>query len=197
MKEFDNLQELWKQQKQNPLPDVSVIIAKAKKEKQSMANKIVIQAATLLLAVVAIIMVVAAIDFKMATTYIGVSLMFLTIIVFSAIRLYQVYKLKNIDLTQNPKKVLAELETFYAFQQFVNTKCTLAYFILLNIAFGFYFIEVMQPMSAMVKAIVLVVYIAWMLIAYFYLGKKQKEKEYAKTKAIIDSIKKIEKEYEQ
>jgi len=197
MKEFDNLQELWKQQKQNPLPDVSVIIAKAKKEKQSMTNKIVIQVATLLLAVVAIIMVVAAIDFKMATTYIGVGLMFLTILVFSGIRLYQVYKLKNIDLTQNPKKVLAELETFYAFQQFVNTKCTLAYFILLNIAFGFYFIEVMQPMSAMLKTIVLVVYIAWMFIAYFFLGKKQKEKEYAKTKAIIDSIRKIEKEYEE
>lgn len=197
MKEFDNLKELWKQQKQNPLPDVTVIIAKAKKEKQSMANKIVIQVATLLLAVVAIIMVVAAIDFKMATTYIGVGLMFLTILIFSGIRLYQVYKLKNIDLTQNPKKVLAELETFYAFQQFVNTKCTLAYFILLNIAFGFYFIEVMQPMSAMLKTIVLIVYIAWMFIAYFFLGKKQKEKEYAKTKAIIDSIRKIEKEYEE
>ncbi|CAM3581377.1 hypothetical protein [Flavobacterium saliperosum] len=197
MKEFDTLQELWKQQKQNPLPDVTIIITKAKKEKQSMANKIIIQVATLLLAVVAIIMVVAAIDFKMATTYIGVGLMFLTIIAFSAIRLYQMYRLRNIDLTQNPKEVLSELETFYAFQQFVNTKCTLAYFILLNIAFGFYFIEVMQPMSTMTKAIVLAVYIAWMLIAYFYLGKKQKEKEHARTKTIIDSIKKIEKEYEQ
>ena len=197
MKEFDNLKELWKQQKQNPLPDVSVIIAKAKKEKQSMANKIVIQVATLLLAIVAIIMVVATVDFKMATTYIGVSLMFLTIIIFSAIRLYQVHKLKNIDLTQNPKEVLTKLEAFYAFQQFVNTKCTLTYFILLNIAFAFYFIEVMQPMSVILKTIVLVVYIAWMFIAYFFLGKKQKEKEYAKTKSIIDNIRKIEKEYEE
>lgn len=195
MKEFDNLKELWKQQKQNPLPDVTIIIAKAKKEKQSMANKIIIQVATLLLAVVAIIMVVSAVDFKMTTTYIGVGLMFLTIIVFSAIRLYQVHKLKNIDVTQNPKEVLAELETFYAFQQFVNTKCTLAYFILLNIAFAFYFIEVMQPLSTMIKAIVLVVYIAWMIVAYFFLGKKQKEKEYERTQRIIDSIKEMERHY--
>lgn len=162
-----------------------------------MGNKIIIQVAILLSTIVAMIWVVAMIDFKMITTFIGVGLMMITIFFFSLIRLYQVYKLKNIDLTESPKKVLFQLEKFYAFQQFVSVKCTLAYFILLNVGFGFYFIEVTQPMSTMMKIIVLIVYLAWMLIAYFIIGKKQKQKEFSKIKTLINSIKKIETEYEQ
>lgn len=197
MKEFDNLKEIWNQQKESQVPDVSQIISKAKKEKQSMGNKIIIQVAILLLTIVAITWVVAVIDFKMATTYIGVGLMSLTILSYSAIRLYQAKQLKKIDLTQSPKKALQQLEQYYAFQQFVSTKCTLAYFILLNLGFVFYFIEVMQPMSTEMTVIFLTAYIAWMLFAYFILGKKQKQKEYDKTQNIINSIKKIETEYEQ
>ncbi|MGH2667269.1 hypothetical protein [Flavobacterium sp.] len=197
MKEFDNLKEIWNQQKESQVPDVSQIISKARKEKQSMGNKILIQVAVLLLTIIGISLVVTAIDFKMLTTYIGIGLMFATILIFSAIRLYQAYKLKNIDLTQSPQKALQQLEQFYAFQKFVSTKCMLAYFILLNLGLACYFIEVMQPMSVEMKTIFLIAYIAWMLIAYFILGKKQKQKEYDKIQNIINGIRKIETEYEQ
>ena len=197
MKEFDNLKEIWNQQKESAVPDVSQIISKAKKEKQSMGNKIILQATILLFTIVALVVVVSKIDFKMITTFIGIGLMLTTIFVFSLIRLYQAYKLKSIDLTQSPKQVLLQLEQFYTFQQFVSTKCALAYFILLNIAFGFYFIEVLQPMATTMKIISLIIYIAWMLIAYFIIGKRSKKKEFRKTEDIINSIKKIETEYEQ
>ena len=197
MKEFDNLKEIWNQQKESAVPDVSQIISKAKKEKQSMGNKIILQATILLFTIVALVVVVSKIDFKMITTFIGIGLMLTTIFVFSLIRLYQAYKLKSIDLTQSPKQVLLQLEQFYTFQQFVSTKCALAYFILLNIAFGFYFIEVLQPMATTMKIISLIIYIAWMLIAYFIIGKRSKQKEFRKTEDIINSIKKIETEYEQ
>lgn len=197
MKEFDNLKEIWNQQKESAVPDVSQIISKAKKEKKSMGNKIILQVAILLFTIVALVIVVSKIEFKMITTFIGIGLMLTTIFIFSLIRLYQAYKLKCIDLTESPKQVLLKLEQFYAFQQFVATKCMLAYFILLNVAFGFYFIEVMAPMSTMMKTISLIIYIAWMLVAYFIIGKKAKQKEFQKMEDMINSIKKIENEYEQ
>jgi len=195
MKEFDNLKEIWNQQKESAVPDVSQIISKAKKEKQSMGNKIILQVAILLVTIVALIWVTSSIDFKMITTFIGIGLMLFTIFAFSLIRLYQLFKLKSIDLTQSPKKVLLQLEQFYAFLKLVSTKGMLAYFILLNLAFVFYFIEVMAPMSTLMKVIVLTIYTAWMLIAYFILGKKQRQKEYDKIEAIINSIKKVENAY--
>lgn len=196
MKEFDNLQEIWKQQKQSNLPDVSLIMEKAKKEKQAFINKMLFQIATLIASMVGVALVVATVDFKMTTTFIGIALMFICVFGFSAIRMYQAITLKKIDLTLAPAKNLSELEKFYSFQQFVGTKVTMTYFILLNIAFGFYFIEVMQPMSTTMKTIVLTVYVAWMLFAYFYLGKRQKAKEYARTQGIIEALKEMEQNYE-
>lgn len=197
MKEFDNLKELWQQQKESTLPDVTVIIDKAKKAKKQMANKIIIQVMVLLLTTVAIGGIVCGIDFKMATTFTGVALMLFTILAYSALRLYQLNMLKKIDLTLSPKVVLSEMEHFYSFQQKVSTKYTLLYFVLLSIASGLYFIEVMQPMSVMFKTVGLTVFIAWMLIAYFIIGKKQMRKEYDKTESIINALKEIEKNYEQ
>lgn len=196
MKDFNELQNLWNQQESKPLPDVSQIINKAKKEQRSFANKIFGQAAILLATLLALGWIVSAISFKMITTYIGIALIFVCIFGFTVIRLYQALHLKEIDVTATPSETLIKLEKFYKFQQLVGTKIMAAYFLLMNLAFGFYFIETMAPMSTLLKIIILTVYVAWMLFAYFYLGKKQKAKEYARTQQIIDSIKEMERNYE-
>ncbi len=196
MKDFDNIMDVWKQQKEVKIPDAVAIIQKAKKEQNSFTNKIILQATILLLTIVALVWVGTAINFKMITTYIGLGLMCLCVLGFSIIRLYQMFKIKKIDFTQNPSLTLIELEKTYTFQQFVSNKVGLMYFILLNLAFVFYFIEVMQPMSLQLKLIVLTVYTSWMLFAYFYLGKKQKKKENERIQKMIDSIKEMEINYE-
>lgn len=196
MKDFNDLQNLWNQQISAPLPDVNAILADAKKVQKALNKKITTQIIILVAVVVFILILMNVIPFKEATTFIGIGLMATTILLSSAIRLYQVIQLKKIDLTQNPRKLLGNLEQYYKFQNTVNTKYTLAYFILMNIAFALYFIEVLQPVAVLYKIIILAVYLAWTLFAFLYLGKKHKYKEQAKTQSIIDSIKAIEEHYE-
>lgn len=196
MKDFNDIQNLWKQQESQSLPDVERILSRAQKEKKHFSNKIILQTSILLFTLPAIFLVGSAIDFKKTTSYIGLGLMFLCIFAFSAIRLYQVIELKKIDFTANPKLVLQQLENIYSFQQLVSTKVTTAYFVLMNIAFGFYFIEVMAPMSSLLKTIVLIAYTAWMLFAFFYLGKKQKTREFQRIQNLIDKVKEMEQNYE-
>ena len=196
MKDFNDLQNLWNQQISAPLPDVNAILADAKKVQKALNKKITTQIIILVAVVVFILILMNVIPFKEATTFIGIGLMATTILLFSAIRFYQVIQLKKIDLTQNPRKLLGNLEQYYKFQNTVNTKYTLAYFILMNIAFALYFIEVLQPVAVLYKIIIIAVYLAWMLFAFLYLGKKHKHKEQAKTQSIIDSIKAIEEHYE-
>lgn len=196
MKDFDNLKDLWKQQEEKKLPDVFEIIKKIKKERTFYTNKLLFQVAILAITMIALVWIGSAIDFKKTTTYIGLGLMLLCIAAFSAVRLYQMITLKRIDLTQKPSATLKQLDEYFSFQQIVSTKITLAYFIVLNIAFVFYFIEVMHPMSFQLKTICLTTYIAWMLFAYFYLGKKQKKKENDRIQKIIDSIKELESGYD-
>ncbi|MFC4818063.1 MULTISPECIES: hypothetical protein [unclassified Flavobacterium] len=196
MKDFDNLKDLWKQQEETKLPDVFEIIKKIKKERTFYTNKLLFQVAILAITMIALVWIGSSIDFKKTTTYIGLGLMLLCIAAFSAVRLYQMITLKRIDLTQKPSATLKQLDEYFSFQQIVSTKITLAYFIVLNIAFVFYFIEVMHPMSFQLKTICLTTYIAWMLFAYFYLGKKQKKKENDRIQKIIDSIKELESGYD-
>lgn len=196
MKDFNDIQNLWKQQETKPLPDVTQIIASAKKDKQHFTNKIIIQTSILALTLPFLVWIGSIFDFKKTTSYIGLTLMFCCVFIFSAIRLYQIIRLKKMDVTEEPQVNLHKLEQYYSFQKVVSTKITAAYFIVMNIAFGLYFIEVMTPMSALLKTIVLIVYIVWMLFAFFYLGKKQKAKEYARIQRLIDTIKEMESNYE-
>ncbi|MEW5676433.1 hypothetical protein ABGT15_08975 [Flavobacterium enshiense] len=196
MKDFNDIQNLWNQQETKPLPDVTQIIAKSKKDKQDFTNKIIVQTTILALTLPCLLWIGSIIDFKKTTSYIGLTLMFCCVFIFSAIRLYQIIRLKKMDVTAEPQINLQKLEQYYSFQKLVSTKITAIYFIVMNIAFGFYFIEVMAPMSALLKATVLIAYVAWMLFAFFYLGKKQKAKEYARIQHLIDTLKEIEKNYE-
>ena len=196
MKDFNDIQNLWNEQKSIQLPDVNRILADAKKIQLDLNRKINLQVIILLSVVLFILIVVKVIPFQETTTFIGIGLMASTILFFSGIRLYQVIQMKKIDLTKNPKLLLIDLEQYYQFQNTINTKYTLLYFILMNIAFALYFIEVLQPIPLLYQVIIIVVYLAWMFFAFLYLGKKHKQKEQAKTQIIIDRIKEIEHHYE-
>ncbi len=196
MKAFDNLKEIWQQQSTGALPDVTVIINKAKKEQQSMTRKIGIQVIILMLTVVFLAWLVSSFPFKMATTFIGIGLIFAAIFGYSFLRLLMIRKLQKTDLTASPKTAIQQITQFYSFQQKVNTLYTLIYYIVMNIAFGLYSIEVAAPLSMTYKIIFLTLYVAWMLIAYFVIGKRQIRKEHAKTESIITALEEIEANYE-
>jgi hypothetical protein len=196
MKDFNALQNLWNEQKTASLPDANAILTNAKKAKRSLTAKITTQVVILTAVVIFILILVTVIPFKALTTFIGIGLMAFTIVLFSAIRLVQVIRLHKIDLTQNPRQLLLKLEAYHVFQNTVNTRYTLFYFILLNVAFALYFIEVLAPLSLLYQIISIAIYLAWTFFAYLYLGKKHKVKEQAKTQSIIDAIKALEQQYE-
>ncbi len=196
MKDFNEIQNLWNEQKTVQLPDVNSILADAKKVQRDLNSKIAIQICILVGVVIFILILMQVIPFKAATTFIGIGLMATTILLFSVVRLYQVIQMKKIDLTKNPKLLLIDLEQYYQFQNTVNTKYTLLYFILMNIAFAFYFIEVLQPVPILYQVIIIAVYLLWMFFAFLYLGKKHKQKEQAKTQSIINAIKEVANQYD-
>ena len=160
MKEFDNLKAIWDQQNLQVVPDVSLIIDKAEKQKNSIRNKIIIQVVALLAALIAILFVFILIDFKMTTTFVGIAIIVITIFSFSIFRIYQIKKLNAINLLQSPKIVLQELSIYCEKDKKLKTKGTLLYFVLLNIGMGLYFVEVLQPLSFNIKIICLIVYIS-------------------------------------
>ena len=196
MRDFNDLQNLWKEQKPAALPDVKAILADAKKMQRQLNNKITAQIVILVAVVIFIMVLVNIIPFKEVTTFVGIGLMAVSILTFSAIRLYQVVQLKKLDLTQHPRQLLLDLETYFQFQKKVNTNYTFAYFVVMNLAFALYFIEVLRPLSSIYKGFIITIYLIWMFFALLYLSKKHHRKEQAKIQSIIDAVKEAEAHYD-
>lgn len=196
MKAFNDIETIWKQQKEVVVPEVTVIIEKANKEKKTISKKIILQVILLLITVPVVIWVLVLNPFKETTTFLGIAILLFDIIGFSILRLYQVKWLAKIDFTETPKIVLDQLEKYYSFQKLISSKIMLLYFLLLNLGLGLYFIEVMSPMPTYAVVLSLTVYVAWIVFAYFVIGKKQKKKEFDRIDNIIKNIKEIEGKYD-
>lgn len=189
MKSFDELKNLWQQQAVQPQKDAAEVMAKAKRSQAIIKRRMIIESVCLFATIIALLLVMFTNDFDMTTTYIGLWLMIICILVFAFIKMWQYNWLKSIDLSGEPKTVLNQLEKFYEIQKKVNTKWILIYATVLNIAFAFYFIEILKPFGITGKIITVVIYTAWMLIAVFVLGKRGARKEDARMQGIINTIK--------
>ncbi len=66
------------------------------------------------------------------------------------------------------------------------------YFIMLNLAMGIYFIEVLGGRPILNVLILLAIYFGWILFAWFYIGKRKAKKEHMRLQQIIDELKSIE-----
>lgn len=196
MKQFNDIEAIWKQQKISTVPDVTAIIEKGNKEKKTLSKKISLQVILLLITVPVVIWVLVTNPFQKTTTFLGIAIVLLAVIGFSTIRLYQVNWLRKIDFTQTPNFVLQQLEKYYSFQKIISSKIMGIYFLLLNLGLGLYFIEVMAPMPTYAVVLSLSVYVIWLLIAYFVIGKKQKQKEFNRIDVLIKKMKEIETAYE-
>ncbi len=188
MDNFDNIAAVWKTAATPLLPKAGDIISKANKEKKELSNKIWLQGITLLVATAGVLFIATSIHFKFISTYIGLALMVICVSVFSIIRLRQSRFLNKADFSQPVEIILIQFEKFYKKQQWINTKGVALYTIVLNIAFALYFYELLLPESPGFIAIVLALYISWMLFATLWLGKRAVKKEFEKTKAIIDKV---------
>lgn len=196
MKAFNDIENIWKQQKEAVVPEVTVIIEKVNQEKKSIAKKIIIQVILLLITVPIIIWVLVANPFKETSTFVGIVIVLFDLIGFAVLRIYQVNKLAKINFTETPKTVLHQLGTYYDFHKFLSSKIITCYFLLLNLGLGLYFIEVMRPMPTYAIILSFTVYTGWIAFAYFVIGKKQKIKEFEIIDILIKKMKTIEGEYE-
>jgi hypothetical protein len=193
MNNFDNIETLWKAPQSLNIPAADAIIKKAEKEKNQVANKLLAQCACLIFSVAVISYIVYKVNFEYLSSYIGIAIIFICIVAFSAIRFMQAQFLRKADFSQSPTILLQQFEAFHKKQQWINTKGVIWYTIILNIAFAFYFYEtvILAPFTNFWKLFILFVYIVWMLIATFWLGKKSVKKEHEKVNAIIEKIKQL------
>ena len=134
----------------------------------------------------------ANLNFTKWYTYAAMALISL-VCIFQAAFMFNIYKkLKAISETETPAMHLHQWEQYYEMRKQQNKWNMPVYYIFLNVAMGIYVLEIFSGRPVVNVIIFVAVYAAWMLFAYFYLGKRNIAKEEKRLNGIISELKNIE-----
>jgi hypothetical protein len=198
MKDFDSIKTIYQQagstgEIKPPVASISKSSAnsKIKLQREQLYGALVLILTALLIACMALFY---NFNFQHWYTYGALVLVCSICIAQAALLLFTYKKIKRIDETASPLQHLQQWEAYYVFRKKQAAINMPVYFIALNLAMVMYLIEVLNGRPILNVIIFLIVYTAWMLFAYFYLGKKNLRKEDKRLQSIINELRSVEKE---
>jgi len=195
MKDFESLQNMWQHpenldDKKRLLPIISKATAttKSKLKNQQLGGCVMLVFTGLLILAMALFF-----NFNFQHWYTYAALVLVALICFgqAALMLYTWTRIKAIDDTASPASNLQQWEEYYRMRNKQITFGMPAYYLALNGAMGLYFLEIFSGRPVVNVIIFIAVYLAWMVFAYFYLGKRTIKKETARLHIILDELKTI------
>ncbi|MBL7770354.1 MAG: hypothetical protein JNK20_15340 [Flavipsychrobacter sp.] len=133
--------------------------------------------------------------FKFWYTYLSMGLVVLLSLMQAAFMFYSYGKVNAIDESLSPAEHLRQWEEYYAIRKKQLNFQGPIFSILLSIALGIYYIEILSGRPFWPSLIIIILTIAWILFAYFYLGRKSIKKETGRLQSIIDELKQVEKQF--
>jgi hypothetical protein len=195
MQDFDSLKNMWqKPGSEGPvMPGNNIsktsLNTKRKMQKQQLGGAIMLLCTAALIAAMAVF---GNFNFTQWYTYAAMALICVVCICQAAFMFTIYKKLKAIDDAATPALHLQQWEQYYEMRNSQNMWNMPLYYILLNVAMGIYVLEIFTGRPVLNVAIFIAVYAAWMIFAYFYLGKRNIRKEEARLNSIIKELKTIE-----
>lgn len=196
MKDFDAIKDLWQQAKpaEQKTVDLQAITRQSKDTRTKLFRQLLIGGIILFITVVFIIWVIYFSDVKLTwiVTHIAVSIIVTTVLLQSILTLFTAYKISLINDTLPPAQHLQQWEDYYSFRKKQVQWNKPLYFLFLNLGMGLYFLEVFYGRPVVYIILLILIYTAWMLYAYFILGKRILAKEEKRLKGIMDELKQIE-----
>lgn len=196
MQDFDSLKNMWQQPVKGS--DVSQDIinsitntktTKMKLQKPQLHGAI---ALTLTAVFIACLAIFGSLHFTHWYTY-GAMVLICIVCLVQAGFMYATYKkIKSIDDTVEPAAHLHQWEAYYDLRKRQNRWNMPVYYVLLNVAMAIYMIEIFTGRPIVNVLIFIAIYMAWMLFAYFYLGRRTLRREDNRLQTIINGLKGIE-----
>ncbi|MBX0334459.1 hypothetical protein K3G39_14550 [Pontibacter sp. HSC-14F20] len=195
MQEFEELKHIWQQStsasQPGSLPNVSKASALTKtKLQRTQRNGAICLVLTALF--IAGLGFWGGFNFKYWYTYAAMALVCVICLAQAGLMFYIYHSIKQIDETAPTTEHLLQWEAYYTSRQRLIRWNGPLYFLLLSLAMGLYLWEVLARASGQFQLVSLSIYLGWMVIAYFYLGKKVLKKEEQRIMDIIEHLKQLE-----
>lgn len=197
MEEFKELENLWKQSK-TEVPTEKKDLSKLQNNRTKMKNSNIKGAVLLIITGILILVMMFLLDLKIKNALVTFAIVIMSAICFiqAAIMLFTAREISKIDETQTPTLHLKQWQNFRELQKRQRVWNMPVYYVLLSTALGIYMYELLKTVDLWKMILAFGVTYAWILFAYFYLGKKKIRKDDERLNGIISDLKQLEQQFQ-
>lgn len=196
MEEFNKIEDLWKHT-ENKVPTKHRNLKAIKTNRMNLRNTNLFGALSLISTGIIMQLLKTQLDANIKAMPFHISLFLVSLICFlqAGIMLFLAKKINDIDETQKPIFHLQQWQNFRSSQMKLRKWNMPVYFILLSSALGIYMYELLKTEDLWKMILAFAVTYAWLLFAYFYLGKKRIKKDDEQLDVIISELKQLEQQF--
>lgn len=192
MKDFEQIELLWKAQPEKRLRSADDVLRQVKKDMSGISRKLFLGILAMSGTVVLMFLIVFFVPFKSAITYLGISIIMLTVCIYAAMMLRDYRLISRNDFTTDPKSYLSQLKKYQQNRLKFSGLVYYVYILLLSAGFGLYFIEILDLLTLWVKIVAYTATAAWFLFCTFYLKDRINKAEEEKVALIIDRLERLQ-----
>jgi hypothetical protein len=196
MKDFEHLISVWQGQPKQEQLSVDEVLKQVKKGIRGITNQlywgIVATVAVVVLAFVILFFFV----FQSWLTYIGISTMLITMLLYAVMTIRNYRILHKRDATLNPNEYLQDLKEYQKNRAKITGWFYYIYLLLISIGLSLYFIEILRNASTFYKIGVYSITIIWFLFLTFFYKKRIFKNEEEKLNLMIDRLERLQGQFE-
>ncbi|TSJ39341.1 hypothetical protein FO440_16460 [Mucilaginibacter corticis] len=196
MKDFDHLMSVWQEQPKKDQLSVDDVLKQVKKGMSGLSRKLFWNITSMAISLAGIFVVMVFFVFNSWVTYLGISIILLTMILY-VIMMVRDYRIINKqDITIDPASYLQDLKEYQKNRAKVYGGLYYLYVCLISGGLLLYFYEVLQSASTMFKIIAYTLTTSWLLFCTFYLKGRFVKNEQDKLNLIIDRLIRLQNQFD-
>ena len=196
MKDFDHLLSVWQAQPKQDQLSVDEVLRQVKKGIRSITSQlywgIVAMGAVLALTFLILFFFV----FQSWLTYVGITIMLVTMLLYSVMIIRNYRILNKRDSTLNPTEYLQDLKEYQKNRAKVAGWFYYLYVLLISLGLSLYFVEVLRNSTILYKVLVYGLTFVWIMFLTFYYKKRIFKNEEEKLNLIIEKLERLQGQFE-
>jgi membrane protein YdbS with pleckstrin-like domain len=191
MQEFNQIEALWAQHSVDVKLSAEDVLKQAKKDVNNIRFKSLLNIIGMLLSVFAVASVWLIFDFTSVITHIGVSIIILAVVVYTAI-LYSNHRvIARNDFTDNPSVFLNKLKIYQLQRHQLYNRLYWFYVVALSLGMALYFLEILHHLPTWQQVLVLVLSFGWILFCSTLLRKAVIKRDKERISLLIEKFERI------
>ena len=196
MKDFDHLMSVWQAQPKQDQLSVDEVLRQVKKGIRSITSQlywgIVAMGAVLALTFLILFFFV----FQSWLTYVGITIMLVTMLLYSIMIIRNYRILNKRDSTLNPTEYLQDLKEYQKNRAKVAGWFYYLYVLLISLGLSLYFVEVLRNSTILYKVLIYGLTFVWIIFLTFYYKKRIFKNEEEKLNLIIEKLERLQGQFE-